>query len=54
MVLLHQGKVAAEGTPADVLGSEAAERAFSVKIRSFDIAEGPGRVYQFEERRRVE
>ncbi len=51
MVLLHGGRVAAEGTPEAVLGSEAAEEAFSVRIRSFDLPGEPGRVYRFEERR---
>jgi iron complex transport system ATP-binding protein len=50
MVLLHRGRIAAEGTPDAVLGSPAAEEAFSVRIRSLDLAGERGRVYRFEEK----
>ena len=51
MVLLHRGRIAAEGTPEAVLLSPAAEEAFSVRIRSLELAGEPGRVYRFEEKR---
>ncbi len=54
MVLLHGGRVAAEGTPEAVLGSEAAEQAFSVRIRSYELPGEAGQVYRFEERERSE
>ncbi len=50
MVLLHHGRIAAEGTPDAVLGSPAAEEAFSVRIRSLELAGERGRVYRFEEK----
>jgi iron complex transport system ATP-binding protein len=50
MVLLHGGRIAAEGTPAAVLGSPAAEEAFSVRIRSLELPGAGSRVYRFEER----
>jgi ABC-type cobalamin/Fe3+-siderophores transport system ATPase subunit len=51
MVLLHGGRIAAEGSPDAVLGSPAAEAAFAVRIRGLDLAGGKGRVYRFEEHR---
>jgi iron complex transport system ATP-binding protein len=54
MVLLHRGRIAAEGPPEAVLASKAAEEAFSVRIRSFELPGEKGRVYRFEEREQVE
>jgi hypothetical protein len=51
MVLLHRGRIVAEGTPEAVLGSPAAEEAFAVRIRGLELAAGTGRVYRFEEKR---
>jgi iron complex transport system ATP-binding protein len=50
MALLHRGRIAAEGPPDAVLGSPAAEEAFSVRIRSLELAGEKGRVYRFEEK----
>ena len=49
MVLLHEGRVAAEGTAESVLGSPAAEAAFGVRIRSLRLPESGEIVYRFEE-----
>jgi iron complex transport system ATP-binding protein len=51
MVLLHRGRIVAEGTPEAVLGGPAAEEAFAVRIRGLELAGAPGRVYRFEEKR---
>jgi iron complex transport system ATP-binding protein len=50
MALLDAGRVAAEGSPAEVLESEAAERAFGVSIRGLPAGEGQERLWRFEER----
>jgi iron complex transport system ATP-binding protein len=51
MLLLEAGRLAAEGAPADVLGSEACARAFRVAIRGH-AAEGLRHsLYSFEEMR---
>jgi iron complex transport system ATP-binding protein len=50
MLLVAEGRVAAEGTPAEVLGSEAAGRAFGVRIRSHVLPSLPHPLYQFESR----
>jgi ABC-type cobalamin/Fe3+-siderophores transport system ATPase subunit len=49
MVLVAGGRIAAEGTPAAVLGSEAASRAFGVRIRGHEVAGLPHLLYMFEE-----
>jgi iron complex transport system ATP-binding protein len=46
LVLLHQGTVAADGPPAQVLAGEAAARAFGVRISGHETPSG--RVYTFE------
>jgi iron complex transport system ATP-binding protein len=51
MALLHEGRVAALGSPAEVLESEATERAFGVTVRGVRVADGPERLWRFEERR---
>lgn len=51
MALLHRGRLVAEGTPEAVLGSAAAQEAFAVRIRSFELAGQEDRVYRFEELR---
>jgi ABC-type hemin transport system ATPase subunit len=50
MALLDEGRIAAEGLPAEVLESEAAERAFGVAIRGVFVGNGPERLWRFEER----
>jgi iron complex transport system ATP-binding protein len=50
MALLDEGRIAAEGSPADVLESDAAERAFGVAIRGVPVGDGPERLWRFEER----
>jgi iron complex transport system ATP-binding protein len=49
MVLLAAGRVAKQGPPDEVLASEAAARAFGVRIRGHRIASQPSPVYSFEE-----
>lgn len=53
MILLHLGRVAAEGTPEAVLGSDAAEQAFAVRIRSLRLPETGEMLYRFEEPREI-
>jgi iron complex transport system ATP-binding protein len=48
MVLISEGRVTAEGTPADVLGSEAAARAFGVRIRAHNVPGSAVPLYSFE------
>jgi ABC-type cobalamin/Fe3+-siderophores transport system ATPase subunit len=50
VVLMAAGRIAAEGTPAEVLGSEAASDAFGVRIRGHAIPALPHLHYTFEER----
>jgi iron complex transport system ATP-binding protein len=50
MALLDEKGIAAEGTPAQVLESEAAARAFGVVIRGVPPGEGGERFWRFEER----
>ncbi len=52
MALLDGGRVAAEGSPAEVLESEAAERAFGVTIRGLPVGDGGERLWHFEEKAR--
>ncbi len=49
MLLVAAGRIAAEGTPATVLGSEAASRAFGVRIRGHAVPALPHLHYTFEE-----
>ncbi len=53
MLLVAEGRVAAEGAPAEVLASEAASRAFGVQIRGHALAGARHSLYSFEERRAV-
>jgi iron complex transport system ATP-binding protein len=50
MALLDGGRIAAEGTPTQVLESEAAERAFGVAIRGLPVGYGSERLWRFEEK----
>jgi iron complex transport system ATP-binding protein len=50
MLLLHRGRIVAEGSPEAVLGSAAAEEAFAVRIRGLELEGAEGRVYRFEEK----
>jgi len=50
MALLAEGRIAADGTPAEVLESEATEGAFGVVIRGVPVGHGPERLWRFEER----
>jgi iron complex transport system ATP-binding protein len=50
LALLADGRIAAEGRPAEVLESEAAARAFGVAIRGVPVGDGPERLWRFEER----
>jgi iron complex transport system ATP-binding protein len=50
MALLDEGRIAAEGSPAAVLESDAAGRAFGVAIRGVPVGGGPERLWHFEER----
>ena len=50
MALLDGGRIAAEGTPAEVIESEATARAFGIVIRGVSIGDGPERLWRFEER----
>ena len=47
--LSPEGRIAAEGSPAKVLGSEAAARAFGVKIRGHAVPGLDHLLYMFEE-----
>ena len=49
MLLVADGRVAAEGAPGAVLASEAASRAFGVRIRSHSIPTRPQPHFTFEE-----
>jgi iron complex transport system ATP-binding protein len=49
MLLVAGGRIAAEGAPALVLGSDAASRAFGVRIRSHAIPTLPQPHFTFEE-----
>ena len=50
LALLDGGRIAAEGSPALVLESGAAERAFGVAIRGVPVGDGRERLWRFEER----
>ncbi len=49
MLLVAQGRIAAEGQPASVLESEAASRAFGIRIRGHVVPALPHPFYSFEE-----
>jgi iron complex transport system ATP-binding protein len=48
MALLDGGRIAADGTPEQVIESEAAEHAFGISIRGVGGGYGPGRLWRFE------
>ena len=48
MLLLAEGRLAADGAPGAVLGGEACARAFGVAIRPHSIAGLPHALYSFE------
>jgi iron complex transport system ATP-binding protein len=50
MVLVAEGRVAAEGAPAAVLESPAAEAAFGVRIRGIATGDGAEKLWRFEAR----
>lgn len=50
MALVHEGRVAADGAPADVLGGKEAAAAFGVSIRAVRADEAGSVLWQFEER----
>jgi iron complex transport system ATP-binding protein len=49
MVLVAEGRIVAAGAPAEVLSSDAASRAFGVKIRGHAVPGVPHLLYVFEE-----
>ena len=49
MVLVAQGRIAAQGPPREVLSSEAAARAFGVRIRGHEVPGVPHLLYMYEE-----
>lgn len=51
MALVAGGRIAAVGSPASVLGGEAAARAFGVRIRGHEVPGIPHLLYMFEEGR---
>jgi len=50
MLLVAEGRIAAEGAPDAVLASEAAARAFGVRIRGHAVPGLPQALYSFEQR----
>jgi iron complex transport system ATP-binding protein len=50
LALLADGRITADGPSAEVLESEAAERAFGVAIRGVPVAGGPERLWRFVEK----
>jgi iron complex transport system ATP-binding protein len=48
MLLLHEGRIAAEGAPDAVLATDAAARAFGVKIRGHAVPGVKSALYSFE------
>jgi iron complex transport system ATP-binding protein len=50
VALLAEGRIAVEGSPTEVLESEAAGRAFGVAIRGVPCGDGRERLWSFEER----
>ena len=49
-VMLHEGRIAVDGAPEEVLGSAAAADAFGVAIRSIPTSEPGAVLWRFEER----
>ena len=49
MALLHEGRIAADGTPVEVLEGAAAARAFGVAIRGVPVDGGSERLWRFAE-----
>jgi iron complex transport system ATP-binding protein len=50
VALLEAGRLAAVGSPVEVIGSDAASRAFGVAIRGIPVGDGAERLWRFEER----
>jgi iron complex transport system ATP-binding protein len=50
MALLAEGRIAADGSPAEVLENEATAAAFGIAIRGVAVGDGPERLWRFEER----
>ncbi len=50
VVLLDEGRITADGTPAEVIESEAAARAFGLTIQGVPVGGGRERLWRFEER----
>jgi len=50
MALLDGGRIAADGSPAEVIEGEAAARAFGVVIRGVSVGDRGERLWRFEER----
>ena len=48
MLLLHEGRVEADGAPEEVLASAAAARAFGVRIRAHAVPGVKSALYSFE------
>jgi iron complex transport system ATP-binding protein len=48
MALLDGGRIAAEGTPEQVIESEAAQRAFGIAIHGVEAGERQERLWRFE------
>ncbi|HEY6547932.1 MAG TPA: heme ABC transporter ATP-binding protein, partial [Vicinamibacteria bacterium] len=49
MVLVADGRIAGQGSPREVLASEAAARAFGVRIRGHEVPGVPHLLYMYEE-----
>lgn len=52
LALLDAGRIAAVGSPVEVIESEAASQAFGVAIRGVRVGDGEERLWRFEERDR--
>jgi iron complex transport system ATP-binding protein len=50
MALLAEGRIAADGSPNEVLEEETTARAFGIAIRGVPAGDGPERLWRFEER----
>jgi ABC-type cobalamin/Fe3+-siderophores transport system ATPase subunit len=50
MALLHEGRIAAQGSPSEVLESEALGAAFGISVHGVPVGEGEERLWRFEER----
>ena len=49
MVLVADGRIAAQGSPREVLSSEATARAFGVRIRGHEVPGVPHLLYVYED-----